>query len=60
VSYKPCVAFAGGVPVPVETFQEDEFRLTPEQVKKHITADTKALILSYPNNPTGAVMEKTS
>jgi aminotransferase len=58
VSYKPCVWFAGGVAVSVETLQEDEFRVTGEQLEKHITPKTKALILSYPNNPTGAVMER--
>lgn len=58
VSYKPCVSFAGGMPLPVETRRENEFRLTGEELEKHITSRTKALILSYPNNPTGAVMER--
>ncbi|CAD6493188.1 MAG: Aromatic-amino-acid aminotransferase 2 [Candidatus Argoarchaeum ethanivorans] len=58
VSYKPCVSFAGGKPIPIETFREDKFRLIPEQIKKHVTPDTKAIILSYPNNPTGAIMER--
>ena len=56
VSYSPGVIFAGGVPVPVETKEEDEFRLTPEALRAAITPKTKALILPYPNNPTGAVM----
>jgi aminotransferase len=58
VSYKPSVSLAGGKPVPVPTYEEDEFRITADQVKKSITAKTKALVLSYPNNPTGAVMRK--
>jgi len=58
VSYSPGVIFAGGVPVPVVTKEEDEFRLTPEALRAAITPRTKALILPYPNNPTGAVMGK--
>lgn len=58
VSYKPSVFLAGGKPVPVPTYREDEFRVTAEQIKKSITDKTKALVLSYPNNPTGAVMRK--
>ena len=56
VSYSPSVIFAGGVPVGVETLEKDEFRLTPEAVLKAITPKTKALILPYPNNPTGGIM----
>ena len=58
VSYAPGVVFAGGVPVPVETCQEDDFRLKPDILEKAITPRTKLLILPYPNNPTGAIMEK--
>ncbi len=58
VSYKPSVSLAGGKPVVVPTYEEDEFRVTAEQIKKNITPKTKALVLSYPNNPTGAVMRK--
>ena len=58
VSYAPGVIFAGGIPVPVETRQEDDFRLKPEQLEKCITEKTKLLILPYPNNPTGAIMTK--
>ncbi len=58
VSYKPSVSLAGGKPVVVPTYEEDEFRVTAEQIKKSITPRTKALVLSYPNNPTGAVMRK--
>ena len=58
VSYAPCVTFAGGVPVPVRTKAEDDFRLTAEELEALITEKTKVLIFPYPNNPTGAVMEK--
>lgn len=56
VSYKPCTIFAGGEPVVVETRVEEEFKLMPEDLEKGITDKTKALVLSYPNNPTGATM----
>lgn len=58
VCYKPCTVLAGGVPVPVETFEKDDFRLTPEQLKASITPKTKLLILPFPNNPTGGVMKR--
>jgi len=58
VSYCPSVIFCGGVPVPIPTRAEDEFRLTPEAVKAAMTPRTKALILPYPNNPTGGIMGK--
>jgi len=58
VSYKPCTLFAGGKPVVVETSVEDEFKVLPEKIEEKITDKTKALILSYPNNPTGAIMTK--
>ena len=58
VSYSPSVVFAGGTPVGIETKAEDEFRLTPEALRKAITPRTKCLILPYPNNPTGGIMEK--
>ncbi len=58
VSYSPSVIFAGGVAVGVETTAGTDFRLTAEAVRKAITPRTKALILPYPNNPTGAVMEQ--
>ncbi|MCX9085614.1 MAG: aminotransferase class I/II-fold pyridoxal phosphate-dependent enzyme [Candidatus Methanoperedens sp.] len=58
VSYKPSVSMAGGKPVPVPTFRENEFRVTCEQIQKSITRKTKALVLSYPNNPTGAIMRQ--
>lgn len=58
VSYKPCVIMAGGVPVVITTKAENQFRLTPEEILQNITPKTKAIILPYPNNPTGAIMEK--
>lgn len=58
VCYKPLTIMAGGVPVIIETKEEDDFHLTPEQLKEKITDKTKLLILPYPNNPTGAVMTK--
>jgi len=58
VSYKACVMLAGGVPVPVPTTIENEFRVTVEQLEKLVTPRTKALLIGYPNNPTGAIMPK--
>jgi len=58
VSYKPCTVFAGGTPVCVATGVEDEFELRAEAVGEKITDKTKAIILSYPNNPTGAALNK--
>ncbi len=58
VCYKPIVQLAGGVPVVIETKAENEFRLTPDELKAAITPKTKALVLPFPNNPTGAVMTK--
>lgn len=58
VSYEPGVAFCHGVPVPVETKEEDNFILTPEQIERVITKKTKAIVLPYPNNPTGAIMTR--
>ena len=59
VCYKPLTVMAGGVPVTIETKEEDDFRLTPEQLKEKITDKTKLLILPFPNNPTGGVMSKS-
>ena len=56
VSYMPCVTFAGGRCVPVTTDAKDGFIITPEAVKQLITPCTKAIILPYPNNPTGGIM----
>ena len=56
VSYAPGIAFAGGICVPLKTRPEDAFRMTPEALRSCLTPKTKALILPYPNNPTGGVM----
>lgn len=58
VCYSPLVELTGGVAVPVETKLENNFKLLPEDFKDKITPKTKAIILPYPNNPTGAVMRK--
>lgn len=58
VCYSPITALAGGVPVPIVTKAENEFRLTPQELKAAITPKTKVLVLPFPNNPTGAVMRK--
>lgn len=58
VSYSPSVIFAGGTPVGVVTDASNGFRLTPEAVRNAITSRTKALILPYPNNPTGGIMPR--
>lgn len=56
VCYGPLVSMLHGVPVMVETRAEDEFRLTPEQLKAAITPRTRAVVLPFPNNPTGGIM----
>ena len=58
VSYLPCTVLADGVPVIIELEEKDRFRLTPEKLLEKITDKTKILILPFPNNPTGAIMEK--
>jgi aminotransferase len=58
VCYKPCVALSGGIPVPIALKVENEFRLTRAEVEEHLTEKTKAIILSFPNNPTGAIMTR--
>lgn len=58
VSYVPCTILAGGVPKIINLRESDEFRLTAQELEDAITEKTKVLILPYPNNPTGAVMEK--
>lgn len=58
VSYMPCISFAGGVCVPLKTDMEHGFKLTPEVLRAAITPRTKALILPYPNNPTGGIMTR--
>lgn len=58
VSYKPCAVLAGAVPRTIELQEKDEYKLRPEQLRAAITEHTKILLLCYPNNPTGAVMER--
>ncbi len=58
VSYEPCAILAGAKPVIIELKNEDEFRLTPEELEEAITDKTKILVLPFPNNPTGAIMEE--
>lgn len=58
VSYAPCVTLAGGKPVPVECTEADRFKLNPGTLQEKITNKTKALIINFPNNPTGAVMNR--
>lgn len=58
VSYEPCAILAGAKPVIIDLKAENEFRLKPDELLNAITDKTKILILPYPNNPTGAIMEK--
>jgi aminotransferase len=58
VSYLPCTILAGGTPVTIDLKEENEFRLTAEELEDAITDKTKILILPFPNNPTGAIMER--
>ena len=58
VSYVPCAVLAGGKPVIIELEEKDQFKLTKEKLLEMITPNTKVLILPFPNNPTGAIMER--
>lgn len=58
VSYEPCAILAGGKPVIIELKHENQFRLTAQELEDAITEKTKVLILPFPNNPTGAIMER--
>ncbi len=58
VSYEPCTVLAGGKPVIIDLKAENEFRLTAQEIEDAVTDKTKILILPFPNNPTGAIMEK--
>ena len=58
VSYKPCTVFAGGKPVVVTTNAEDEFKVRAENLRAAVTEKSKAMVINYPNNPTGATMTK--
>ncbi len=59
VSYEPCTILAGGVPVIIDLKAENEFRLTAKELRDAITEKTKVLVLPFPNNPTGAIMERS-
>lgn len=59
VSYLPCIQLADGIPVAIPLKEENEFRLTAQELRQAITPKSKILILSFPNNPTGAVMSKS-
>ncbi|MFA4825931.1 MAG: aminotransferase class I/II-fold pyridoxal phosphate-dependent enzyme [Methanoregula sp.] len=59
VSYAPCVTLSGGKPVPVRCTEKDHFKLNPDALQEQITPKTKALIINFPNNPTGAVMNES-
>ena len=58
VCYEPLARMAGGVPVIIETKEENNFKLTPEELRAALTPKTKLLVLPYPNNPTGAIMTR--
>jgi aminotransferase len=59
VAYKACVLLAGGIPITIPCRQEDDFKLRPEQLQAALTPRTKLVVLGFPNNPTGAVLEKS-
>lgn len=59
VSYKPCIILAGGIPVGVETRAENHFKVLVEDLEQKVTAKTKAILLGYPSNPTGATMSRS-
>ena len=59
VSYAPCVTLAGGKPVPVRCTEKDHFKLNPDALAEKITPKSKALIINFPNNPTGGVMSES-
>ena len=58
VSYEPCAVLAGATPVVINLKEENEFRLTADELEEAITDKTKLLVLPFPNNPTGAIMER--
>jgi aminotransferase len=59
VAYMPCTVLAGGSVVPVPTFMENDFKVKADEIEKRITPKTKAILLGFPNNPTGAVMDRS-
>jgi len=59
VSYGPCVTLAGGKPVPLRCTEKDHFKLNPDTLAEQVTKKTKALVINFPNNPTGGVMTKS-
>ncbi len=59
VCYKPLTLMAGGVPVPIAAKAENAFRITVDEIKAAVTPKTKAIVLPYPNNPTGAILDKS-
>ncbi|MDD1693695.1 MAG: aminotransferase class I/II-fold pyridoxal phosphate-dependent enzyme [Methanoregula sp.] len=59
VSYAPCVTLTGGKPVPVRCTEKDRFKLNPDTLAEQVTPKTKALIINFPNNPTGGVMSES-
>lgn len=59
VSYEPCAILAGAKPVTINLKNENQFRLTPEELEQAITPKSKVLVICYPNNPTGAIMTKS-
>jgi aminotransferase len=59
VAYAPCISLAGGTPVPIATTDATDFRVTAEMIRAAVTPRTKAIFLGYPNNPTGAVLDRS-
>jgi aminotransferase len=58
ISYAPCITLAGGISVPVPCLEKNQFRPTPDAIMERITPKTKAIVLNFPNNPTGAVLRR--
>ncbi len=59
VSYGPCITLAGGTPVPLRCTEKDHFKINPDALAEQITPKTKALVMNFPNNPTGGVMTRS-
>ena len=59
VCYSPCTTLAGGVPVPIPLKEENESKLTAQEILDHVTEKTKVLVFPFPNNPTGAIMNRS-